>query len=173
MRCYKCGNIFDGECWSFDSQKGFRHSVCPVVASEAKPPQAVTASASCCPSARAPGDKLAVTSSHCPDSSGSACATVFPVGDFINDEMQERGWSISELVSRMDGSVVTKLTIEILVHAPSKGVRLDDKTASLLARAFGTSKELWLRLDEQWQKHAPTLSRSAERARPGNEKGQR
>lgn len=91
---------------------------------------------------------------------GSACA-VEPVGVFINDEMQERGWSIEELVSRMDGDPVTHLTMELMIHAPTKGMTLGEKDASLLARAFGTSKELWLRLDAQWQKHTPNAPSSA------------
>lgn len=80
-------------------------------------------------------------------------ATVFPVGSFIADEMQERGWSIEELTSRTGGDPVTQLTIELLIHAPTKGVRLDKDTAIKLSMAFGTSYLLWLKLDEAWQQN--------------------
>ena len=78
-------------------------------------------------------------------------ATTFPVGSFILDEMHERGWSTKELVQRMGGDDVTRLTVELLIHAPTKGAILDQETAIRLATAFGTSKELWLKIDETWQ----------------------
>lgn len=52
---------------------------------------------------------------------------------------KERGWSVSELVRLMGGDSITKLAI------------LDEETASGLAAAFGTSKELWVNLDADWQ----------------------
>lgn len=67
--CQECGrNFYSGKPVSICDD----HFLLSEAASEAKPPQAVTVSASFCPSARAPGDKEADTSSHCPDSSGSA-----------------------------------------------------------------------------------------------------
>lgn len=67
--------------------------------------------------------------------------------------MQERGWSIEELTRRMGGDPVAQLTVELLIHAPTKGATLDEPTATLLSKAFGTSKELWLKLDETWQQN--------------------
>lgn len=81
-------------------------------------------------------------------------AESFPVGSFILDEMQERGWSVEELVRQMRADAVGQLTIELLIYAPTKGATLDERTASQLAHAFGTSKELWLRLDRAWQQNA-------------------
>ena len=82
-------------------------------------------------------------------------ATVFPVGSFILDEMQERGWSIEELGRRMGCDIRDELAVELLIHAPTKGATLGEHTAKLLAKAFGTSKELWLKLDETWQQNVP------------------
>jgi len=96
------------------------------------------------------------TKSELAPATGSASrklAAVFPVGSFVLDEMQERGWSIEELTRRMDGKPETQLTLELLICAPTKGATLDEKTAELLAAAFGTSKELWQKLDEQWQQN--------------------
>lgn len=82
---------------------------------------------------------------------------VFPVGSFILDEMLERDWTIDDLIERMGGDDVTRLTVELLIHAPTKGVTIDQETAIRLSAAFGTSKELWLKLDEMWQNNTKSL----------------
>jgi len=78
-------------------------------------------------------------------------AEVFPVGCFIFDEAKERGWSVQDLAHRMGGET-TELDLNLLIYAPTKGVTLDEQTAAQLASVFGTSKGLWMRLDETWQR---------------------
>lgn len=71
-------------CWVSNCIENTKCPLCGHVfseaASEAKAPQAVTASASCCPSARAPGDKEADTSSHCPDKADPAGTVTVAAG---------------------------------------------------------------------------------------------
>lgn len=78
-------------------------------------------------------------------------AEVWPVGHFIENEMNERGWTRRELVSRLGGGATTELEIDLLIFAPTKGVLLGAETAADIARVFGTSAELWLNLDKAWQ----------------------
>lgn len=78
-------------------------------------------------------------------------ATTFPVGVFILEELKARRWTLDELSKRMGGDAVTRLTLKLLIHAPTKGATLGRETAARLARAFGTSKTIWLKLDDAWQ----------------------
>lgn len=54
MICYKCKELFEGEGWEFDSEKGFSHSPsCPSKAIAAQPcPPSTTGSASAAPELR-------------------------------------------------------------------------------------------------------------------------
>lgn len=78
---------------------------------------------------------------------------VFPVGVFIQDELDARGWSISDIAFRMGGDYnVTKLAIEMTIAlADDATIFLGGAMAEQLARAFGTSASLWIRLDEQFR----------------------
>jgi plasmid maintenance system antidote protein VapI len=78
-------------------------------------------------------------------------AEVWPVGHFIENEMRARGWTRRELVKRLGGSNVDQLAIDLLIDAPQKGVLIGRDLAADIARAFGTSAELWLNLDKAWQ----------------------
>jgi plasmid maintenance system antidote protein VapI len=74
-----------------------------------------------------------------------------PVGEFIRDEINERGWTGTELVKEMGGDVLFPLELELLLYAPTKGVLISQEFAAGLAKAFGTSTTLWLKLDLIWQ----------------------
>lgn len=87
-------------------------------------------------------------------------AEVFPVYDFVKEEMEARGWSVDDLLNHMPGDRdLNQLTLDIMEATPKlaadlrKGMRLGDQTASDLAQAFGTSREFWLNLDAAWVKH--------------------
>jgi HTH-type transcriptional regulator / antitoxin HigA len=72
-------------------------------------------------------------------------AEVFPPGEFIQEEMEERGWSQDDLAAIMGTS---KGLISQLLNA-KRAVTND--TAELLARAFGTSAVVWLNLEYQYR----------------------
>ena len=79
-------------------------------------------------------------------------AEVFPVGEFIRDELHARRWRVRDLALRMGGDVdVNHCTLDFLMLAPRPGYPLGTEMAGKLAQAFGTTPELWLNLDAAWQ----------------------
>lgn len=76
----------------------------------------------------------------------------WPVGIFLRDEMDERGWTVCELVARMGGGGLEKVAeIDMLLFNATQGVTLDKGTAADLAKVFRTSPDYWLNLDQIWQ----------------------
>ncbi|HYW09128.1 MAG TPA: HigA family addiction module antitoxin, partial [Longimicrobium sp.] len=72
-------------------------------------------------------------------------AEAFPPGDFLRDELEERGWTQSEF-AEIIGRPVT------LVNDIIKGKRgITPGTAMELAAALGTSPMLWMNLDASYQ----------------------
>jgi|TARA_Y100000296_G_scaffold84726_1_gene118683 HTH-type transcriptional regulator/antitoxin HigA len=85
-------------------------------------------------------------------------AETFPPGEFIADELTERGWTTADLAARMGGDpAVNQLDIDLLIHAPSRDMILAEETAQGLARAFGVSASFFLSLDRAWRDHEPPL----------------
>ena len=73
--------------------------------------------------------------------------------EFIQDELDARGWSLDELAVRMGGSAPhNRLALDLYmeVGAGEKDLRLGMDMAAQLAAAFETSAELWLNLERQW-----------------------
>ncbi len=64
----------------------------------------------------------------------------FPVGEYIADELAARKWSNAELASR------TGLAPSEIVDIILGTKKILAKDAEAIGRAFGTSAELWLRL---------------------------
>lgn len=68
-------------------------------------------------------------------------AEAFPVGAFIKEEMEARGWSQADLASIIGRSPKA-------VHSLVSGkVPLVPETATLLAEAFGTSPQFWMNIE--------------------------
>lgn len=76
-------------------------------------------------------------------------AECFPVSDFINEELKSRGWDVARF-AREAG--INHLFASALVKG-SSAVPITKPVAEALARAFGTSHELWLNLDGSYAKH--------------------
>jgi HTH-type transcriptional regulator/antitoxin HigA len=72
-------------------------------------------------------------------------AEVFPPGEFIRDELDERGWTQSDLAKIMG----RPLPVVNLIISGKKSVT--PETAIGLAGAFGTSPEFWLNLETAFQ----------------------
>lgn len=72
-------------------------------------------------------------------------AEVFPPGDFIKEEMEERGWSQADLAHILSRPVQT--VNEILSGKKS----ITPETARELAAAFGNSPELFLNLENAYR----------------------
>lgn len=82
----------------------------------------------------------------------------FPVGEYLKDELDARGWTTADCAARMGGdAAVNELTLELHLavldappdHAIHRGTMAED-TAEGLARAFGTSADVWLNLDRAY-----------------------
>lgn len=93
-------------------------------------------------------------------------AEVFPAGEYLRDELEERGWTVTEFAQILDRPV--QAVSEIL----NGKKEITTETAIALAEALGTSAELWLnlqtayRLQEQRSQRPPSqLTPVARRAR--------
>lgn len=84
----------------------------------------------------------------------------FCVGEYIRDELEERGWTTRDCAERMGGDVrVNELTLELhiacidapLDHAIHRA-KLNPETAAGLGRAFGTDAQGWLNLDAAYRR---------------------
>ncbi len=69
-------------------------------------------------------------------------AETFPVGEFIADELAARKWSNADLAAR------TGLSPREVADIIDGTRRIHVKDAEAIGRAFGTSAELWLRLQK-------------------------
>ena len=72
-------------------------------------------------------------------------AEVFPPGEFIRDELEERGWSqidLAEIIGR-----APRLVNEVI--GGKRGIT--PETALALGKAFGTSAQLWLNLESAYR----------------------
>jgi HTH-type transcriptional regulator/antitoxin HigA len=72
-------------------------------------------------------------------------AEVFPPGEFIRDELEERGWTHQELANLLNCPLST--INEIL----NGKIAITSEMATGLATAFGTSAEFWHKLDSTYQ----------------------
>ena len=76
---------------------------------------------------------------------GQKPAEVFPPGEFIRDELEERCWTQSDLAKIMGRS-------QPAINEIISGKRsITPETAIALGSAFGTSAELWLNLESAFQ----------------------
>src|SRR5437899_4726898 len=72
-------------------------------------------------------------------------AEVFPPGEFIKDELEERGWTQADLAEIVGRPLPA-------INQIINGARaITPETAIELAQAFGTSAELWLNLETAYQ----------------------
>ncbi len=72
-------------------------------------------------------------------------AEVFPPGEFLKDELEARNWSQTEFAEIIGRPV--RLVNEIIAGKKS----ITPETAMQLAAALGTSAEMWMNLESQYQ----------------------
>ena len=72
-------------------------------------------------------------------------AEAFPVGDFLAEELEERGWSEADFAAIMGRS--TRFVEELI----SGERELTRESAELVGAALGTSAELWLNLQDAYR----------------------
>jgi HTH-type transcriptional regulator / antitoxin HigA len=72
-------------------------------------------------------------------------AEVFPAGDYLRDELEERGWTVSEFAEIIDRPI--QAVSEIL----NGKKEITTETAWAFADALGTSPDLWLNLQMNYR----------------------
>jgi HTH-type transcriptional regulator / antitoxin HigA len=72
-------------------------------------------------------------------------AEVFPPGEFIRDELEERGWTQADL-AKITGRPLP--TINLIINGKTS---ITPETAIELSNAFGTSPQFWLNLETAYQ----------------------
>ncbi|MGI8552813.1 MAG: HigA family addiction module antitoxin [Dehalococcoidia bacterium] len=72
-------------------------------------------------------------------------AEVFPPGEFLREELEERGWTQTDLAEILDRPV--RVVNEIIAAKR----RISPDTAKGLGAAFGTPAEFWLNLESAYQ----------------------
>ncbi len=79
----------------------------------------------------------------------TACtpAEVFPPGEYLRDELDERGWTVAEFARRIDRP--PQAVSEILNGKKA----ITAETARSFAEALGTTSELWLNLQSAYRLH--------------------
>lgn len=75
-------------------------------------------------------------------------AEVFPPGEFIQDELDSRGWSRADLADTM--RCPARVIDEVI--AGTREVKPD--IARQLGDAFGTGAAFWLNLEASYRRHA-------------------
>ena len=82
------------------------------------------------------------------------------VAELIVDELIERGWTTRDMAARMGGQdaeerAVDELTIDFTIANSDSDVRrqviFTEELSGKIARAFGTSSDLWSNLHRRWK----------------------
>lgn len=81
-------------------------------------------------------------------------AEVFPLGEFISEEIEARGWTLAHLAEHAG------MPEGVLEQIVAGNQALTRELARRLGDAFGTGAELWMNLDASYQR-----SRSGDRKR--------
>ena len=82
------------------------------------------------------------------------------VGEYLDDEIEFRGWSVRDCAMRMPGDfAVNELALNLTIACsqaddPMKyiDVSIGEETARGLEIATGVSAQTWLNLESQWQR---------------------
>jgi HTH-type transcriptional regulator/antitoxin HigA len=72
-------------------------------------------------------------------------AEVFPPGEFIQEEIEARGWSLTDLAALM--AYPTNLVCELI----SGEREITPETAEALGKAFHTGAQFWMNLERSYR----------------------
>lgn len=83
-------------------------------------------------------------------------AEAFPPGEFLRDELDARGWTVTDLVTKIGGDerqqAVNEFAVLLMLTCPADpGLLVGDDLASDLATAFGGTAVYWTNLDNAWR----------------------
>jgi len=74
-------------------------------------------------------------------------AEAFPPGEYLRDELEERGWTVTEFAS------IIGLPVQAVSEILNAKKSITPDTALSLSEALGTSAELWLNLQTAYHLH--------------------
>lgn len=74
-------------------------------------------------------------------------AEVFPVGEYLRDELSEREWTVTEFAE------IIGQPIPVVSEILNGGKEITAETAAAISQAFGTTPELWLNLQSAHRLH--------------------
>src|SRR3954471_19231450 len=74
-------------------------------------------------------------------------AEVFPPGEYLRDELEERGWTVSEFAE------IIGRPIQAVSEVLNGKKEITTETACAFADALGTTPELWLNLQTNFRLH--------------------
>ncbi len=72
-------------------------------------------------------------------------AEVFPVGEYIKDELEARGWNTVEFAEK------TQITVWYVQRLIDEKEDIKPWMAKRIGDAFGTGAEVWLNLDQAYK----------------------
>lgn len=82
-------------------------------------------------------------------------AECFPLGHFIAEELEARGWTVQELAERMGGAEeldIHHLTLDLLIYIPDDPRQVvGDKTFGKLSMALGVDEGVLRRIDSSYR----------------------
>lgn len=81
-------------------------------------------------------------------------AEVFHPSVFIREEITARGWGFYDFLraaGALEPAGILSWGLYLGAGAEHSDMRMGDSGAAELARAFGTSKELWLNMEKAWR----------------------
>ncbi len=79
---------------------------------------------------------------------------VYPLAEFLCDELQARGWTTSDFAARMDNGreyYRNKVIADLVLAVHKDGLLIDDETFDGMARALDISSEMLRNLDAKWR----------------------
>ena len=74
-------------------------------------------------------------------------AHAFPPGEYLRDELEERGWTVAEF------SEIIGRPIQAVSEILNAKQELAAETATAISEALGTTPEVWLNLQKRYRLH--------------------
>ena len=81
----------------------------------------------------------------------------YTLADFLQEEMDARGWTARDVAMRMGGTTEHEIeidwcTVDLALHVHDTKLLLDAETAEKLGHAFDVPPEFLVNLDASWRK---------------------
>ncbi len=78
------------------------------------------------------------------------------VSEFIQEELEARGWTRDQVYERLGYDASDCLAFELIMDVKDKNILMDEKLSKGLAYVFTVDDDLFRRLHEAWRTHPST-----------------